>query len=781
MYRRRVCLIAVAAAVVVVAVLSAQRVAWAQDDFLRSSPGDLSRSHASIDGQDHCNDCHTGGKGLSNDKCLDCHDHNDLRARIRAGEGFHASAKVRNRKCETCHLEHKGRGYDLMGWKSVGGMKSFDHELTGWPLEGKHAATDCAECHKNTNVQGLRTFLGEDQSCESCHDRDEPHGFDKKAMMDCARCHTQSVWKPTKRQLDFNHDDPKDAEMPLEGSHQEVSCAKCHPKAQFNLKKKDPDFCGNCHDSPHDGHLFGEKDCNWCHSPKFRSLDKIRFEHDQRTRFALGGEHAKLTCYQCHTKKLGKTKPNRNCEICHADDNRHKDRFKAFGTPPKCSTCHPSSSWKPSVFNHNRQTQFDLTGKHAVIECRQCHRGKNPAQFERFDPKKVGCMGCHQHTNVHDREFKDNECLRCHKAPGQVTLTAKSVQLYHGPKSRFPLVLGHKGVECAECHINDVYKETPAECGVRCHEDSLHRGSLGDQCSRCHSPGQWPAVRFDHTEDTEWELKGMHKNVPDCADCHPARQYSGTPTTCSAQGCHAKDDAHLGKLGDACERCHTEAGDNIFNHNTMSDYPLTGQHVTTKCSECHPSITFKPRPTNCFGCHPEPEVHLGQYGTNCETCHTTQGWLEIQALHDVGDFSLRGSHDRLACERCHKDSRPLAGSGNFCINCHRQDDIHSNSLSPRCGECHTQWTFAPARFDHTTVGCNLTGLHRTLPCYDCHKTGSFGALSPTCYSCHRDSAMQVVSPPHTGPAYVTCSACHNPNAWKPALLLNAYGRESICR
>ena len=93
-------------------------------------------------------------------------------------------------------------------------------------------------------------------------------------------------------------------------------------------------------------------------------------------------------------------------------------------------------------------------------------------------------------------------------------------------------------------------------------------------------------------------------------------------------------------------------------------------------------------------------------------------------------------HDNIACERCHKDNRPLAGSGNLCINCHRQDDIHNNSLSPRCGECHTQWSFAPARFDHTRVGCNLTGLHRTIACFDCHKSGNYVGLSAQCVSCH---------------------------------------------
>src|SRR5262245_33781867 len=85
------------------------------DDFFNSSPGPLSQSHAGFDSQDKCNDCHTGGRGLANDKCLGCHDHKDLKERIDNGRGFHSSSLVKGKKCESCHLEHKGRNYDLMG------------------------------------------------------------------------------------------------------------------------------------------------------------------------------------------------------------------------------------------------------------------------------------------------------------------------------------------------------------------------------------------------------------------------------------------------------------------------------------------------------------------------------------------------------------------------------------------------------------------------------------------------------------------------------------------
>src|SRR5262249_31756909 len=171
------------------------------DDFYSSSPGPLTSSHGALDNQQQCNDCHVNGtRDLSNDKCLACHDHQDLGARIAAGKGFHASALVKGKKCEVCHKEHKGRGFDLMGWASIkGGQKGFDHELAGWPLNGKHAQTDCAKCHKLRNkTQGLTTYMGTDRLCGAagCHADDQPHKFQRKDMLACERCHSESVWKP---------------------------------------------------------------------------------------------------------------------------------------------------------------------------------------------------------------------------------------------------------------------------------------------------------------------------------------------------------------------------------------------------------------------------------------------------------------------------------------------------------------------------------------------------------------------------------------------------------
>lgn len=795
----------------VVAVLVSMFVGTAHADFFSSSPGALSKSHATLDNQSKCNDCHVNGTSeVSNELCLGCHDHKDLAARINAGKGFHASGLVKGKECEDCHNEHKGRDFDLMGWNKIrGGQKGFDHDLTGWPLKGKHASTDCAECHKAKNkTQGLTLYMGTDTLCgaSGCHAQDQPHKFDRKDMLLCDRCHNESVWKPQKNPMRFDHDDRRDAGMPILGSHKDVACTKCHPKSVFNLPFADPDACGNsgCHASPHTNHLFDQRPCEWCHSPTFKTLkqrfnrDMPFFDHEERTTFELGA-HKKLPCYDCHTKALGENKPVGSCEKCHAKDNRHQDRFNKFGDPPKCGTCHPTTAWTRKVFNHGRYTKFDLTAKHADISCRACHRGKSPSDFENFGGE-TGCMNCHQHRKVHadpqnpNGKFKNSQCLNCHLKPGSIDVKYQDmVKIYHGPDSNFPLVKSHKGVACEDCHKGrdkkgrTTFETISRECGTSgCHEDILHKGTLGDTCTPCHSSGTWDALNFDHNVDTfpdgtpGYPLKGEHKNNT-CESCHGVnRQFKDTPRACSADGCHAEDDAHKGRLGKECEKCHVETGDNLFNHNTMSVFHLDGKHLDVRCADCHPSVTFKPRPLTCFGCHPEPAVHKGQYGTGCEQCHTTRTWEDIKPLHDVGDFSLTGMHDNIACERCHRDNRPLAGSGNLCINCHRQDDIHSNSLSPRCGECHTQWSFAPARFDHANVGCNLTGLHRTVACFDCHKNGNFSGITAECAGCHIDDALKTGT--HTTldrRTRCTGGACHNPNFWSPQG--NFQARESVCR
>jgi hypothetical protein len=146
-----------------------------------------------------------------------------------------------------------------------------------------------------------------------------------------------------------------------------------------------------------------------------------------------------------------------------------------------------------------------------------------------------------------------------------------------------------------------------------------------------------------------------------------------------------------------------------------------------------------------------------------------------------------GAHDRVPCVSCHPGGRLLGGTGNLCITCHRNDDIHHNALGPNCGECHTQRTWAGAHFEHTRVGCELTGVHRMLPCVDCHMGGNFTALATNCFACHAKdrargtSGAMAVGMPTDHSAFTFCASCHNTIYFGPKSTPQPGARESVCR
>jgi hypothetical protein len=385
-----------------------------------SSPGPLVLGHRELDDLGACDRCHVDSSAaVDGNKCLTCHD--TVGQRMFQGKGFHSSAIVRGKPCETCHADHKGRGYDPMGWRSMrGGRDGFDHDQTGWPLDGKHLTIDCSDCHTKRDSQGLQTFIGTTRLCGDCHA--SPHGFTQPALQACDRCHSANVWKPSlsPSNTKFDHNDRRDARMPTIGVHADLACRSCHPNRLFNLGLDRPERCDHCHASPHGGHLFAPLDCAWCHSPTFKTFSARAFDHTERTRFDLGG-HKNLPCERCHARALGMTKPSMACESCHAARSPHATRFDALGRPPPCGKCHVASigapsQWRLANFDHRKNTKFPLVGKHADIACRACHRGTGPTSFEVLDASK-GCLGCHAHSTVHENKYKNDDCLKCHRLP----------------------------------------------------------------------------------------------------------------------------------------------------------------------------------------------------------------------------------------------------------------------------------------------------------------------------------------------------------------------------
>lgn len=474
--------------------------------------------------------------------------------------------------------------------------------------------------------------------------------------------------------------------------------------------------------------------------------------------------HAKLEgdCANCHVRMDRAAQP-RLCMDCHkpvAADVRSGSGYHGRMRPQECRTCHTEHKGreaKIAAFDQNRfdhaMTDFALRGKHAAVTCAACHRPR-----VKHSETPAACVNCHRKDDRHKGGLGE-KCTGCHDERGW-----KEARFDHAT-THFPLLSGHLRVKCEECHINQRYAGTPAEC-VSCHrKDDAHKGQFGGRCESCHDSGKWKAPTFSHDNDTRFALRYRHRSVK-CESCHrrPPLQEK-LATTCAS--CHRKDDVHKGALGDKCESCHAERGwkGSLFDHNRDARFALRGKHRDTKCASCHKDSGFRdPPPMTCAACHDSDDRekgHRGQLGKQCENCHNERGWRGTSFDHKQSEFPLLGRHAQAQCRQCHTDNR-FKDASRDCSSCHTKDDQHKEKLGPRCADCHDARGWKPGRFDHDKTGFRLDGSHAKATCLSCHTVpvkDKF-TLTADCGSCH------AKDDPHRARFGGRCENCHDSRSWK---------------
>lgn len=510
--------------------------------FAQISPGELAEPHAHLEGISNCTKCHELGEKVSDAKCLACH--TELKARIDLKKGYHASSKVYRKSCTICHSDHLSKKYDIVHLDK----NKFDHQDTGFLLEGKHKEKKCEDCHKAENItdplikKKKITFLGLNTACISCHeDRHQ-----KTLSVICTDCHTNEAFKPASK---FDHTKSK---FPLKGQHKSVECKKCHEIGTLNGKDyqkfKGLQFasCVNCHKDIHDNQ-FG-KNCTECHSEEsFKTVKGIStFDHN-KTNYKLVGKHSSLSCKTCHKVSLTAPLKHARCSDCHTD--YHKGQFTKKGITPDCLDCHTEKGFQGSSFTFERHntSMFKLDGAHAATPCISCHKKSGEWQFRELG---IRCIACHE--NIHLKTIKEKfipegRCENCHKTAswGKVT--------FDHTTTNFELKGKHLERSCRDCHFKkdnnekvvQKFSELTGKCDD-CHTD-VHQKQFtvnGEvNCTTCHGGfDNWKADRFDHSS-TRFKLDGGHKGV-DCRKCHhenksalfPFIQYKNTDTKCIS--CH---------------------------------------------------------------------------------------------------------------------------------------------------------------------------------------------------------------------------------------------------
>jgi hypothetical protein len=642
-------------------------------------PGELIADHAKYESD--CKKCHVpfDKKALSK-QCLDCH--KKIADDIRNHTRFHG--RLKSTTCESCHTEHKGRKAKI----TVLDPLKFDHNLTEYPLKGGHerARTKCEGCHKPTVK-----YRDTPQLCNACHKKDDVHKG--KLGVKCEQCHDVNDWKKTsfdhnktKFKLEFGHRDVKckdchtdklyvgtpkecvachkkdddkkghkghygkkceachtvkewkeiifdhdrDTKYVLEGKHIKVECKACHKSALNTVELATT--CISCHrkdDEGEKGHKgrYGEK-CQTCHTAK--EWKDIRFNHDRETKYPLRGKHEKVKCSGCHTGPLYKTKTPIECVACHRKDDNDKGHKGSLGD--KCEKCHTESSWKEAKFDHDKETDYPLTGKHRDAKCNTCHKsGVTSTAGKPREKAPRNCNGCHEvddQKKGHKGRFGE-KCETCH-----TTKEWKDITFNHDRDTKYLLRGKHIKTKCADCHTGILYKEkTAIEC-IACHRkddnDKGHKGTLGTRCEACHNEAGWKVETFDHNK-SRFPLTGAHIKT-ECKSCHKTVNFKDAPMQCYA--CHEKEDTHKRRLGTDCESCHNsrtwKSWD--FDHDAKTSFRLGGAHLKVECATCHkePMKKLNGRKIvarTCVSCHTNDDVHKGAFGTRCERCHTDVSWL----------------------------------------------------------------------------------------------------------------------------------------------------------
>lgn len=415
-------------------------------------------------------------------------------------------------------------------------------------------------------------------------------------------------------------------------------------------------------------------------------------------------------CNLCHVPAQGIAAER--CEACHTTIATQRTTGQGLhgrmAEVEKCARCHTDHRGRDFDLIASALANFDHTltafslAKHErdfsnlLLDCTGCH---TPGQFE-FESAR--CADCH--SAAEDDFMRDHQaafgaqCLACHDGVDRMGD-------FHHADTAFPLEGAHAAVPCAACHQAErPPAETPTDC-VACHaEPTRHVGMFGTDCAACHTPTGWAPAKlngslFDHAQ-TGFSLSSHQVTYAGqpftCTECHTnSADFTFATDTCVA--CHGANDAafmtdHIATWGNTCLDCHDGTGQwQNFDHAKF--FALEGQHTTLACEACHVERQFKGTPSTCVGCHTEPVIHEGLFGTDCAACHTPAGWSPAAMTKHL--FPLdHGDEGTLACTTCHTTKY----TEYTCYNCHeheaediqKEHDEVSFATTPlaACAVCH---------------------------------------------------------------------------------------------
>jgi nitrate/TMAO reductase-like tetraheme cytochrome c subunit len=422
--------------------------------------------------------------------------------------------------CKTCHSNDNVHGDQFLDqscnnchttstWEDA---ELFDHNSARFKLTGNHIDVSCNQCHSDVAFDDTTLTRYTNIAFESCADCHEDI-HENRLSSTCTTCHSTSGWHAFDESFPENTFPHIETGYALTGAHNSLECQSCHSPqknqfiqnswqagtASYTYPEPRNEQCLDCHVDYHEG-VFTESgstvDCESCHKTEqwYPSTFGLS-DHNTKASFQLAGAHIATPCFSCHypsqkthasseswknhqTEKPDFQFDDQSCISCHQSDNPHDDSsaVSSLADISNCESCHSVNSWNSSItFNHEAETGYALTGKHAGINCRSCHDVNQESDQLVFNSTSTDCISCHVSDSPHHNQFKEStigaSCENCH------TTSSFTLSEFDHNRTSFTLEGAHIEVRCADCHVQE---EAPdGTLFTRFHP-------LSTECESCH-------------------------------------------------------------------------------------------------------------------------------------------------------------------------------------------------------------------------------------------------------------------------------------------------------
>ena len=340
-----------------------------------------------------------------------------------------------------------------------------------------------------------------------------------------------------------------------------------------------------------------------------------------------------------------------NCLSCHNTSNWKPSSWNhtQVTVANSCTTCH-SGSYLPAVGRPAAHIPYQTLGGVAIANCDTCHKGGTTS----WTPSKF-------HANV----SVSNQCATCHTGSNPPAVGKPNTAIHNGVTN------------CESCH-----KSTASWAGAKvdhsgfnaatncasCHNGSAATGKsakhvpvAATNCIGCHSTTGWTPTKWNHTQVTV---------TNSCATCHTG----GFPPADGKSATHIPYQTLSGVSIANCDTCHKAGFAAWAPSKFHSNVSLSNQ-----CSSCHLTGTYG------LTSKPTTAIHSTVTG-NCESCHkSTASWAGAKVDHSTYTVATN-------CSTCHNGSAATGKSAK-----------HIPVAATNCISCHNTTGWTPTKWNHTQV------------------------------------------------------------------------------